>query len=79
MSDKEILGAISDFSEFQQLKVRDEEMEKINLLHESCLLPVMGGIQNTNGKVNCLIQAYISRARCELNICKSIEKQLWHS
>ena len=117
MSDKEILGTISGCSEFQQLKVRDEEMEKINLLHESCLLPVMGGIQNTNGKVNCLIQAYISRARVGgfslvsemccvaqnvtrivralfeiaikrgwallsgrlLNICKSIEKQLWHS
>jgi len=117
MSDKEILGAISDCSEFQQLKVRDEEMEEMDLLHEACLLPVMGGIENTNGKVNCLIQAYISRARVEgfslvsdmgyvaqnvtrivralfeiaikrgwallsgrlLNICKSIEKQLWHS
>ena len=116
MSDKEILGAISDCSEFQQLKVRDEEMEEMDLLLESCVLPVMGGVENTNGKVNCLIQSYISRNRVEgfslvsdmgyvaqnvtrivralfeivikrgwaimsgrlLNICKSIEKQLWY-
>lgn len=116
MSDKEILGAISDCSEFQQLKVRDEEMEEMDLLHEACVLNVMGGIENTNGKVNCLIQSYIARTRVEgfslvsdmgyiaqnvtrivralfeiaikrgwallsgrlLNICKSIEKQLWY-
>lgn len=116
MNDKEILGLISDCSEFKQLKVRDEEMEELDKLHVDCVLPVIGGIENTHGKVNCLIQSYISRFRIDgfslvsdmayvaqnvtriaralleitvkkgwplmsgrlLNICKSIEKQLWH-
>jgi activating signal cointegrator complex subunit 3 len=61
MNDKEILGAISECSEFEQLKVREEEMEELDKLHYDCVLPVMGGIENTHGKVNCLIQTYISR------------------
>jgi activating signal cointegrator complex subunit 3 len=116
MNDKEILSLISECSEFQQLKVRDEEMTELDTLHEACELPVMGGIESTHGKVNCLIQTYISREKIEgfslisdmayvvqnvsriaralfemslkrgwalmtgrlLNICKSIEKQLWY-
>jgi activating signal cointegrator complex subunit 3 len=99
------------------MKVRDEELQELDNLTESCVLPVMGGgVENSSGKVNCLIQAYISRTRVEgfslvsdlayisqnvqrvtralfevtikrgwalmsgrlLNICKSIERQLWH-
>jgi activating signal cointegrator complex subunit 3 len=116
MTDKEILGLLSQCHEFQQLKVRDEELTELDLLNEACVLPVMGGVENQHGKVNCLIQSYISREKVEgfslvsdlayvaqnvtrvaralfeitlkrgwalmsgrlLNICKSIEKQLWH-
>lgn len=116
MNDKEIIGVISECSEFQQLKVRDEEMQELDQLHENCALPVMGGVENNFGKVNCLIQTYVSRGRVEgfslisdmsyvaqnvqriaralfeiaikrgwallsgrmLNVCKAIEKQLWH-
>jgi activating signal cointegrator complex subunit 3 len=115
LNDKEIFGLMSDCSEFQQLKVRDEEIEELDILLEGCELPVLGGIESTQGKVNCLIQAYISRNRVDgfslisdmayvgqnlpriaralfevalkrgwalisgrlLNVCKSIEKQLW--
>lgn len=108
---------MSQCSEFQQLKVRDEELEEMDKLNDACVLPVIGGgVENSFGKVNCLIQAYISRARVEgfslisdqayvsqnigriaralfeitlkkgwalmsgrlLNVCKSIEKQIWH-
>jgi activating signal cointegrator complex subunit 3 len=116
MNDKELLAMTAECSEFQQLKVRDEEMQELDNLHEECVLPVMGGVESTHGKVNCLIQAYVLRARIEgfslvsdlayvsqnvtrivralfevvvkrgwallsgrlLNICKSIEKQLWY-
>jgi activating signal cointegrator complex subunit 3 len=91
-------------------------MTELDQLHEACVLPVMGGIENSTGKVNCLIQMYVSRERVDgfslisdmsyvaqnvvriaralfemtmkrgwpimsgrlLNICKSLEKRLWH-
>lgn len=116
MNEKDILAMISSCTEFQQLKVRDEEMEELDYLHGECPLAIKEGIENTNGKVNLLIQAYISRLRLEgfslvsdmsyvsqnvnriaralfeivlklgwslmsgrlLNICKVLERQLWH-
>lgn len=107
---------MSECSEFQQLKVRDEEIEELSLLADQCVTKVPIGIEDTIGKVNCLIQSYVSRCRVDgfslvsdmayvsqnigriaralfeislkrgwallsgrlLNICKSIEKQLWH-
>jgi activating signal cointegrator complex subunit 3 len=116
MTDKEIFGLVSECHEFTQIKSRDEEMEELDLLHESCVLPVMGGSENSSGKVNILIQSYVSRSRVDgfslvsdtsyinqnaprivraifeivikrgwaimagrlLNVCKSLEKQLWH-
>lgn len=107
---------MSECSEFQQLKVREEEMEELTLLADECVTPVTIGVEDPIGKVNCLIQTYISRMRVEgfslvsdmafvsqnigriaralfeislkrgwallsgrlLNVCKSIEKQIWH-
>lgn len=107
---------MSECSEFQQLKVREEELQELFILAEDCVVPVKIGVEDTIGKVNCLIQSYISRIRIEgfslvsdmayvsqnigriaralyeislkrgwallsgrlLNICKSIEKQVWH-
>ncbi len=91
-------------------------MTELDQLHEACVLPVIGGIESATGKVNCLIQMYVSRERVDgfslisdmsyvaqnvvrigralfemtlkrgwpvmsgrlLNICKSLEKRLWH-
>lgn len=116
MNDKEIINVIAECSEFQQLKVREEEMQELDLLVDQCVFPVAVGIENNIGKVNCLIQTYVSRIRVDgfslvsdmsyvsqnigrisralfeisikrgwallsgrlLNVCKSIEKQLWH-
>ena len=41
MSDKQVLALISDCSEFQQIKVRDEEMVELDSLHEACAFPVI--------------------------------------
>ena len=43
-------------------QVRDEELEELDVhLHESCVLPVQGGSENSYGKVNILLQTYVSR------------------
>jgi hypothetical protein len=52
-----------------RVQVRDEELEELDfLLREACYLqPVQGGSENSYGKVNIMLQAYISvskRERC---------------
>ena len=41
-------------------KVRDDEMSEMDELLQSCRLSVQGGVENTYGKVNVLLQTYIS-------------------
>jgi hypothetical protein len=43
-------------------KVRDEEMEELEkLLHDTCEMQVPGGVENSYGKVNILLQSFVSR------------------
>ncbi|XP_076632793.1 activating signal cointegrator 1 complex subunit obelus [Colletes latitarsis] len=64
MSDAEILAMISLAQEFQQLKVRDEEIEELeDLSAQYCELIPRGGCENVHGKVNILLQTYLSRGR----------------
>ena len=47
---------ISKASEFEQIKVRDEELDELDeLTKEYCYLKAWGGSENTYGKVNILI------------------------
>ena len=41
-------------------KVREDEMSEMDELLMSCRVPVQGGVENTYGKVNVLLQTYIS-------------------
>ena len=41
-------------------KVREDEMSEMDELLTSCRVPVQGGVENTYGKVNVLLQTYIS-------------------
>lgn len=67
MGEAEILSMVCQAQEFQQLKVRDDEMDELDqLLKHHCELPVAGGSENIHGKVNILIQTYLSRARVSL-------------
>nr|XP_017008983.2 activating signal cointegrator 1 complex subunit 3 [Drosophila takahashii] len=61
MNEAEILAMISQAQEFQQLKVRDDEMEELDELREYyCKIKPYGGSENIHGKVNILIQTYLS-------------------
>jgi activating signal cointegrator complex subunit 3 len=58
----QILMMISKSSEFEQVKVRDDELDELDdMAREHCYLKVWGGSANVHGKVNILIQTYISR------------------
>ncbi|OXA58136.1 Activating signal cointegrator 1 complex subunit 3 [Folsomia candida] len=62
MSHDQILMMISKASEFEQIKVRDDELDELDELTEKyCYLKVWGGSENIHGKVNILIQTYISK------------------
>ncbi|XP_049587818.1 activating signal cointegrator 1 complex subunit 3 [Syngnathus scovelli] len=61
-TEADILSIVSKAEEFEQLKVREEEMEELEqMLCNYCELPATGGVENGYGKVNILLQTYISR------------------
>jgi len=63
MNEAQILSMISRAQEFEQLKVRDDEMDEMDQLLQECELTVQGGVENVYGKVNILLQTYLSRGR----------------
>ncbi|XP_043197892.1 activating signal cointegrator 1 complex subunit 3-like [Amphibalanus amphitrite] len=66
MYQRDILAMISQSSEFEQIKVRDDELDELDRhIHEDCEEPVLGGSENVHGKVNILIQTFISRGRID--------------
>ena len=43
--------------------MREEEINELtDLMHESCVMIVRGGVENVYGKVNILLQSFVSRA-----------------
>lgn len=64
MTEADILGMISRSQEFEQLKVRDDEMAELDdLSADYCEVIPQGGTENIHGKVNILIQTYLSHGR----------------
>lgn len=64
MSEADALAMISKAQEFDQLKVRDDELEELDqLIDMNCPLPVAGGTENVYGKVNILLQTFLSHGR----------------
>ncbi|KAK3097478.1 hypothetical protein FSP39_009969 [Pinctada imbricata] len=62
MTEADVFALVSKAQEFDQIKVRDEEMKELEgLLHETCIMQVPGGVENSYGKVNILLQTYVSR------------------
>lgn len=65
-TEADILSIVSKAEEFDQLKVRDEELEELEqLLYNYCELPAAGGVENGYGKINVLLQTYISRGEVD--------------
>uniref|UniRef100_A0A8C4NRA2 Activating signal cointegrator 1 complex subunit 3 n=1 Tax=Dicentrarchus labrax TaxID=13489 RepID=A0A8C4NRA2_DICLA len=65
-TEADILSIVSKAEEFEQLKVRDEELEELDqMLCNYCELPAAGGVENSYGKINILLQTYISRGEVD--------------
>ncbi|XP_028280593.1 activating signal cointegrator 1 complex subunit 3 [Parambassis ranga] len=65
-TEADILNIVSKSEEFEQLKVREEEMEELEqMLYNFCELPAAGGVENSYGKVNILLQTYIGRGEVD--------------
>ena len=64
MNDAAILFMMSQAHEFNNITIREEESGELEeLMNKYCFIqPVKGGVDNPYGKVNILLQAYISRA-----------------
>lgn len=66
MSEADVLALISASVEFAQVQVRENEIEELKKLMEtSCPCQVRGGTDSSAGKVNVLLQSYISKAYIE--------------
>ncbi|CAN4100374.1 unnamed protein product [Withania somnifera] len=62
MNESELLNMVAHSSEFENIVVRDEEQNELEMLARTyCPLEVKGGPSNKHGKVSILIQLYISR------------------
>ncbi|XP_059556832.1 activating signal cointegrator 1 complex subunit 3 isoform X2 [Myotis daubentonii] len=62
----DILAIVSKAEEFDQIKVREEEIEELDaLLNNFCELSAPGGVENNYGKINILLQTYISRGEMD--------------
>eukprot|EP01114_Cavostelium_apophysatum_P011516 TRINITY_DN2580_c0_g1_i2.p1 TRINITY_DN2580_c0_g1~~TRINITY_DN2580_c0_g1_i2.p1 ORF type:complete len:1033 (-),score=339.99 TRINITY_DN2580_c0_g1_i2:504-3563(-) len=63
MTEAEILAMVAESHEFENIMLREEEMQELGKLkEENCPIEVKGGIENKHGKVNILLQAYLSKA-----------------
>ena len=66
MTEGDILAMVAKASEFEQVKVREEEANELkDLLEGVCVMRVKGGTENSYGKANILMQTHISRAPVE--------------
>ena len=59
---EDALQLVCHAHEFEQVKVRDEELGELDFLKGEARVLIKGDVANTVGKVNCLLQAYIACA-----------------
>jgi activating signal cointegrator complex subunit 3 len=63
MRESDILALVSQSSEFENIMLREEEMPELEKLEKDCCqIPIKGGKENKHGKVNILLQSYLSHA-----------------
>ena len=63
----DLFAMVAKSTEFENLTPREEEMSELEELARgpACPVDIAAGLATKEGKANCLIQAYISRARLE--------------
>ncbi|XP_074599620.1 activating signal cointegrator 1 complex subunit 3-like [Brevipalpus obovatus] len=65
LQEDDILNLISSCEEFEGLKSREEEMEELmDLNHNYTCLSIKAELSEREGKVNVLLQSYLSRVKC---------------
>lgn len=65
MTEADVLSVLSLATDFEQIIPRDAEEKELKKMLENAPCEVPGGIETSPGKVNILLQAYISRAYVE--------------
>ncbi|PWZ02743.1 Sec63-domain-containing protein [Testicularia cyperi] len=65
MSEADVLGLLSQATDFEQIVPRDTEEKELKKMLENAPCEVSGGIETSPGKVNILLQAYISKTYVE--------------
>lgn len=60
LQDAELIELVCMAKEFEAVKARDEELRELDALRQQVPLPIKGDVSATPGKVNVLLQAYIS-------------------
>ncbi|GJE84444.1 Sec63 domain-containing protein [Phanerochaete sordida] len=65
MSEADVLAVLCMSTEFDQIKVRENEVKELEQLMEAAPCKVKGGTDTSQGKVNILLQAYVSGYRPE--------------
>ncbi|KAJ3008876.1 activating signal cointegrator 1 complex subunit [Thoreauomyces humboldtii] len=65
MTEADVLSMLSMSTEFENIKVRAEEVQELKGLEAECVCAVKGGIDTNYGKTNILLQSYILRGRIE--------------
>lgn len=48
-------------SEFEQMRVREDELPELERLAQNCPYELRGGPESTNGKVNIMLQVSVSK------------------
>ncbi|TPX48749.1 hypothetical protein SeLEV6574_g01875 [Synchytrium endobioticum] len=61
MTEADVLSMISKSSEFENIRVREEEMTELHNLESEAMCAVKGSIDTNYGKANILLQAYVSK------------------
>ena len=61
LNHSEALDVLCSSAEFEQLKVRPEELPEIDELKKHVSIQIKGAVENTAGKVNALLQNYINK------------------
>jgi activating signal cointegrator complex subunit 3 len=57
----DVFDLVCGASELDQVRVRDDELKELDMLKKKAQVrPIRGGIENTPGKCNALLQAYVS-------------------
>ncbi|OCF34223.1 RNA helicase [Kwoniella heveanensis BCC8398] len=67
MSNADLFQMLCEATEFDQIQLRDNEVEELEAINKSDVIPleVAGGATDRRGKVNILLQAHVSRVYIE--------------